>query len=47
MFEMRNDSDYDNFFILNKEDVVEQFENATKFLEVIKEFLLSKGVKFN
>ena len=39
MFEMRNDSDYDDFYLLSKEDVEDQINNAKE--------LLNKGVKLS
>ena len=38
----RNDSDYDDFFIVSKEEVVEQIKNAELFLEKIKEYIRTK-----
>ncbi len=39
LFDIRNDSDYDDFFVVSKEEVVEQIENAEYFLAVIKKYL--------
>ncbi len=47
MFEMRNDSDYDDFYLLSKEDVENQINNAKEFLNAIKLYLLNKGVKLS
>ena len=38
----RNDSDYDDFFIVSKEEVIEGIHYAELFLNAIKEFLQSK-----
>ena len=38
----RNDSDYDDFFIVSKEDVAEQIKDAELFLEKIKEYVSTK-----
>ena len=38
----RNDSDYDDFFIVSKEEVAEQIKNAELFLEKIKEYVSTK-----
>ena len=38
----RNDSDYDDFYIISKEEVAEQIKDATYFLEKIKKFLNNK-----
>jgi uncharacterized protein (UPF0332 family) len=42
LFDLRTDSDYDDFFILSKEDVTEQVDNAGLFLERVKRFLKDK-----
>ena len=38
----RNDSDYDDFFIVSKEEVSEQIKDAELFLEKIKEYVSTK-----
>ena len=38
----RNDSDYDDFFIVSKEEVAEQIKDAELFLEKIKEDVSTK-----
>ena len=38
----RNDSDYDDFFIVSKEEVTEQIRDAELFLEKIKEYVSTK-----
>lgn len=38
----RNDSDYDDFFIVSKEEVIEEIHYAELFLNAIKEFLQLK-----
>ena len=38
----RNDSDYDDFFIVSKEEVTEQIKDAELFLEKIKEYVITK-----
>ena len=38
----RNDSDYDYFFIVSKEEVAEQIKDAELFLEKIKEYVSTK-----
>ena len=38
----RNDSDYDDFFIVSKEEVTEQIKDAELFLEKIKEYVSTK-----
>ena len=42
LFDIRTDSDYDDFFVISKEEVAEQLKNAEFFLNCIKEFLKSK-----
>lgn len=39
LFDLRSDSDYDDFFAASKEDVAEQVENASHFVRRISEFL--------
>ena len=41
LFDIRNDSDYDDFFIVSKEEVIEQIDNAEYFLSEIKNYLRS------
>lgn len=38
----RNDSDYDDFFIVSKDEVTEQIKDAELFLEKIKEYVITK-----
>ena len=42
LFDIRTNSDYDDFFIISKDDVVQQVANAEKFLGVIKDYLDNK-----
>lgn len=39
-FEIRNDSDYDDFFVVSKEEIEKQLENAELFYDTIKKYLL-------
>jgi uncharacterized protein (UPF0332 family) len=39
LFEIRTDSDYDDFYIISKEEIDEQVFNAEKFLNAVEEFL--------
>lgn len=41
-FDIRSDSDYDDFYIISKVDVEEQVENAKKFYNAVKEYLGKK-----
>lgn len=42
-FDIRNDSDYDDYYVISKKDVEEQIENAEKFYHVIEEFHRKKN----
>lgn len=37
---VRNDSDYDDFYLISKEEVAEHLVNAEKFVDAIEEYLL-------
>ena len=39
LFKVRNDSDYDDFYIISKEDVTIQLESAEYFLNEIRQYL--------
>ncbi len=39
LFDLRNDSDYDDFFTVTEEEVAEQIKNAEYFLGEIKKYL--------
>ena len=41
-FDMRNDSDYDDFYVLSREDVEDQIENAQRFYSVTEKYLRKK-----
>lgn len=43
-FEVRNASDYDDFYIVAKEDVDLQIENAILFMRTIADYLITQGV---
>lgn len=45
-FYVRNNSDYDDFYIISKTDVEIQIENAEKFCTAVQDFLIRHGVKF-
>lgn len=38
-FQIRNNCDYDDFFIVSKDDAVEQYNNACELYEAVKNFL--------
>lgn len=42
LFNVRQDSDYDDFFIISKEEVVEQIASAEIFLTEMKKYLDTK-----
>ncbi len=42
LFDVRTESDYDDFFVISKAEVAEQIENAEYFLRVIGKYLSSK-----
>ena len=42
LFKIRSQSDYEDFFIISKEDVAQQIKNAEYFLAQIKEYLKSQ-----
>ena len=44
LFELRGDSDYEDFYIISKQEVAEQVENAEYFLEQIKAYLAKQGI---
>jgi len=41
-FDVRNDSDYTNFYIVSKDDVTIQTENAQEFFEAVKEYTMNR-----
>lgn len=42
LFDIRTDSDYDDFFVISKAEVVKQIANAEIFLTKIKAYLATK-----
>lgn len=38
-FQIRNNCDYADFFLVSKEDALEQYERGVKFINVIEEYL--------
>lgn len=42
LFNVRSSSDYDDFYIISKEKVTKQYENAKLFVETIDEYLSDK-----
>ena len=43
-FYVRNNSDYDDFYVISKADVEEQIENAEKFCKAVGEYLQAQGI---
>lgn len=41
-FQIRNNCDYADFFIVSKQDAYEQYERAEKFIKVVEEYLFKK-----
>lgn len=41
-FQIRNNTDYTDFFIVSHEDANEQYERAVEFYQVIEAYLKSK-----
>ena len=44
-FEVRNSSDYEDFWVIAKADAMEQVENAEVFLKAIEAYVATRGVK--
>ena len=42
LFNLRNSSDYDDFYVISKDDVIKQFENAKCFIKEVQKYLSSK-----
>ncbi|MCL2427510.1 MAG: HEPN domain-containing protein [Oscillospiraceae bacterium] len=40
-FEVRNDSDYDDYYVISKEEVAQQIRNAESFLEAVEKYVVS------
>ena len=38
-FEVRNDSDYNDFYVVSKEEVIKQTENARTFLSAVENYI--------
>ncbi len=41
-FDVRSDSDYDDYYLISKEEVLEQIENAETFYQKVSEYLKQK-----
>ena len=42
LFDVRTDSDYDDFFVISKDEVAEQLDNAALFLDRVRAYLAEK-----
>ena len=42
LFDIRTESDYDDFFVISKQEVVKQIENAESFVSAVEEYLKIK-----
>ncbi len=42
LFDIRTESDYDDFFVISKQEVVKQIENAEYFVSAVEEYLKTK-----
>ena len=38
-FEIRNEADYEDFYVLSKDDAVQQLTDANKFTDMVKNYL--------
>jgi len=46
-FKVRNDSDYQDFYVISKDDVAVQIENAKTFLTAVEEYVNAKCREVN
>lgn len=42
LVEIRQGSDYDDFYLISKEEVEEQYNNAVKFVEEVEKYLIEQ-----
>ena len=40
-FEVRQESDYEDFYVISKEETIAQYENAKKFVTAVAEYIKS------
>ena len=43
-FQVRNESDYDDFWVISKNDTLEQIQKAEEFVRAIEIYLSTRGV---
>ena len=41
-FQVRSDSDYDDYYVISKTDVLEQISNAERFSSTIEQYILKR-----
>jgi uncharacterized protein (UPF0332 family) len=41
-FQIRNNTDYADFFIVSRKDAVEQYEKAVEFVDAIDKYLVTR-----
>lgn len=44
-FEVRKDNDYADFYVVSKQEVIEQYENAVRFVERIEKYIKEETAK--
>ena len=42
-FQIRNQADYEDFYIVSQKDAMEQYEKADKFVKVVEAYLESES----
>jgi len=45
-FEIRQESDYEDFYVISKEEAIKQYENAKKFVISVDEYVKSLAKQF-
>lgn len=43
-FQVRNESDYDDFWVISQIDTLEQIQKAEEFVQAIESYLITRGV---
>ena len=44
-FDIRKDNDYADFYIVSKQEVIEQYENAVRFVDRIEKYIIAETAK--
>lgn len=47
LIEVRQGSDYDDFYVISKEEVTRQLQNAVQFVEAVEQYLLAQYRQFD